>query len=262
MASEGTPPTLEERKRIERGYYDRKAAEAESVDLRLHGPAGVEPHLRAPYLEYQRVAQALAPSPGIVVDLGAGTGLHSLLVEGKGVTVLATDISAAALDVALVRARQLDRPLLAVVADGETLPFRDAVADVVTSAGVLYCMDLDRVIDEVLRILRPGGAWVFVDSYDHSPVYRINRFVGYLRGTRTRRAFTHIPNAASIAAIRARFADVTVHYFGVWTFLWPVLRRVLGGARAAALLGRLEPPRLLRRFAFKIVVVARARRSP
>jgi SAM-dependent methyltransferase len=60
------------------------------------------------------------------------------------------------------------------VGDAENLPFEDATFDVVYSWGVLlYCPDLRRALDEVNRVLRPGGEAILMLYHKYS-------FVGYM----------------------------------------------------------------------------------
>jgi SAM-dependent methyltransferase len=251
--------SLNERKQLERDYYDRGAKRVVTDDagLRLHGPAGIDEHLRAPYVEYQSAIERLSRPGALVLDLGAGTGANSFIAPRDAGPVLATDISASSLAIAKSRGEVLGRELLAFAGDAEQLPLRNHSVDICTSAGVLYCLDLPSVIAEVSRVLKSSGSWVMVDSFNHSPIYRLNRLVGYWSGRRTKRAYTSIPNEETLVLFRRRFADVSVSYFGVWSFLWPLLRRLLGRRRATIVLAALEPPNWLCRYAFKIVVVAR-----
>lgn len=50
-----------------------------------------------------------------------------------------------------------------VAATATALPFADATFDVAFSAygAVQFVADLDRLLDEVARVLRPGGRWCF-----------------------------------------------------------------------------------------------------
>lgn len=255
---------MEDRKRIEREHYDRQAAAggdpSSQEALDLHGPLAIEPHLRAPYLEFARAVEAAAPRRGVVVDIGAGTGIHSMLASRDGTTVMAADISTHSLAIARSRAKVAKKEIFPVVTDAERLPLAAASVDLVTSAGVLYCLDLKNAVTEFVRVLKPGGAWVFVDSYDHNIVYQANRVAGFLSGRRTKLAVTNIPDSAALDYIRSVFDDVSVSYYGVWTFVWPVARLVLGAARAANFLAAIEPPAMLKRYAFKIVVTARRTR--
>lgn len=250
---------MEQRKETERRQYDNQARPFVGRELPTRtGAAGVDISLRAPYLAFEAAVRRHATPGGVIVDLGAGTGTFSMVARGEGRTLVATDISRLALLVARRRAAEEDERLMLVCADAEHLPFRAGAVDLVTSAGALYCFDLGALKNEVRRVLRRDGAWVLVDSLNDSPLYRLNRAIGWFRGKRTTLAVRNVPSAAALEGMGSHFATVDVAYFGVLAFLLPVLRAVFGGERAGAIVdGADRRLRGLRRWAFKAVVVAK-----
>ena len=88
-----------------------------------------------------------------VLDLGSGTGRNLPLLP-RGTTAVGLDPSLDALRWARKRAPAV--PLVA--ARAEALPFRDGTFDTVLS-GLVFCSvgDVSRGLDEVKRVLRPGG---------------------------------------------------------------------------------------------------------
>jgi SAM-dependent methyltransferase len=250
---------MEERKRIERHRYDHEAAPLlESEPPRDFGADGVVPELRAPYAEFERQIAALAGPGAVVLDIGAGTGTFSLAARGEGRLLIATDISGTALLVAQRRARAAGLPLCLVCADGERLPFRDGAVDLVTSAGALYCFDLGALTNEVRRVLRPEGGWVIVDSLNENPLYRLNRFIGFLRRRRTALALHNVPTTASLRQLTRAFGAVDIRYHGVLAFLLPLLKPALGARQAGSIVHAADRwMGWFRRWAFKVVVVAR-----
>jgi ubiquinone/menaquinone biosynthesis C-methylase UbiE len=215
------------------------------------------PHLRAPYIEFERLVRGFGRPSAIVLDVGAGTGVHSFAAAGQGCSLIGADISLASLTHARARADALSVHLALLCADAEHLPIASASVDLVTTAGVLYCVDLAAFVREVQRVLKPGGSWIFVDSFDHNPVYRLNRFIGYLRGTRTRRALTNIPSEWTLEYLRQQFGEVRVSYHGIFSFLGPLMSQLVGVEAARRILDKLDhSARLFQRFAFKVVVVA------
>jgi arsenite methyltransferase len=114
--------------------------------------------------------------PGaVVVDLGCGAGTDLLIAaQMTGVTgrVIGVDMTASMLD----RAREsadamgLDDVELheALI---ESLPLADASVDVVISNGVIdLVLDKDAVLDEIDRVLRPGGRLQLADVVIHREV--------------------------------------------------------------------------------------------
>ncbi|MEM1276386.1 MAG: methyltransferase domain-containing protein [Pseudomonadota bacterium] len=101
------------------------------------------------------------------VDLACGTGLVTLPLAhavGRSGRVIATDISERMVDAVLAEAEDLDLPQIeAFRADAESLDvIPDASVDLVTCAlGLMYVADPLRAMQEVYRILKPGGRAVF-----------------------------------------------------------------------------------------------------
>ncbi len=104
-----------------------------------------------------RARGALVPPPATgasLLDVGCGGGLLSAHLP-PGYRHVGVDLSATALAVA--SAYGID-PVLADAAD---LPFADGSFDVVVAGEVLeHVTDLDAVVGEALRVLRPGGLFV------------------------------------------------------------------------------------------------------
>ncbi|MGE0370485.1 MAG: malonyl-ACP O-methyltransferase BioC [Gammaproteobacteria bacterium] len=105
--------------------------------------------------------------PAVVFDVGAGTGRLSaaLGLRYRAARVISFDLSPRMLRLARRRAgffNVLRRRRGFVCADAEHLPCADASADVVVSNLVLqWCNDIDGVLAEFRRVLRPGGVLMF-----------------------------------------------------------------------------------------------------
>ncbi|HVW20887.1 MAG TPA: methyltransferase domain-containing protein [Opitutaceae bacterium] len=243
----------------ERRRYNRRALGQHADRLGPDGALGVPEELRSPYLRYEELVGKWAGQPGKrLLDLCCGTGLHSLTAAHLGADVVGLDLAEESLALAKARAERARLPAQWVVGDIENLPFASASFDVVTSAGSMSYAEPHRLIQEITRVLKPSGTFIAVDSFDHNPIYRLNRFFGYLRGLRTFSTLRRMPNEATIGRLRMRFHDVKVEYFGIVAFLSPVLRGLVGSRRAAALIARGDHAFSgLRRHAFKVVVLAR-----
>lgn len=114
-----------------------------------------------------------------VLELGAGHGRDALYFATEGFTVHATDFSAAGLE-QLRRAAQArgtaERVTTTVHDVREALPLPDASVDAVF-AHMLLCMALSTeqihaIVDEIARVLRPGGAFVYTVRHTGDAHYR------------------------------------------------------------------------------------------
>lgn len=69
---------------------------------------------------------------------------------------------------------QQDSPVPTIQADGENLPFDDASFDIVLSDNVVdHARDPRRIIEEVVRVLKPGGLFYFT-VHVHHPIYHLS----------------------------------------------------------------------------------------
>ena len=239
---------------LERERYNARAArQISGPTLGPDGAAGVDPVLRRPYLVFEDLVRRHARPGTAVLDVCCGDGLHSLTAAQLGAEVTASDIAENNLAVAQQRAARAGVRLRTIVADAEHIPLPPQSFDMITCAGSLSYVDLDLFLHEVRRLLRPGGAFIFVDSLNHNPLYRLNRWRHYRRGHRSFSTLTRMPTLATLQRIRRDFPDLQVSYHGIFSFLAPLLR-LLGSSRAACWLDaadRLFP--WLHRYAFKVV---------
>ncbi|MDT3438658.1 methyltransferase domain-containing protein [Pseudofrankia sp. BMG5.37] len=101
-----------------------------------------------------------------VVEVGAGTGIATRCLLGRGARVVPLDIGAAM----LARLRERTPGIPAVLADAEALPLRAGVADLVCYAQAWHWVRVPAAAAEAARVLRPGGAlavwWNDVDAED------------------------------------------------------------------------------------------------
>ena len=93
-----------------------------------------------------------------VAAVGAGTGISSRALAGRGAHVVALDPSEGMLQVLSRRTSAIH----AVRARGEALPLRDGCLDLVAYAQSFHWTEPPRAVPEAARVLRPGGvlaAW-------------------------------------------------------------------------------------------------------
>lgn len=102
-------------------------------------------------------------SPQLILDAGVGTGeaVAPLLKRYKKSRMVALDLSERMLAKALGHGSLLRKPQL-VCADLEQLPFGDNSFDLIFSSLTLqWCNDLPATMQDLLRVLKPGGLLMF-----------------------------------------------------------------------------------------------------
>jgi SAM-dependent methyltransferase len=116
----------------------------------------------------QAILEMLGLSRGErVVDIGTGPGLLAEEMArrvGEGGAVLGVDSSDAMIEIAANRCRQLSQVRFEI-ADATSLPCEAATFDVAVSSQVLeYVPDVTVALDQLARVLRPGGRAIVVDT--------------------------------------------------------------------------------------------------
>lgn len=93
-----------------------------------------------------------------VLELASGTGILSSMLAGAGMSVTGIDLTFEYL-------RASRRKLHTEIAQGtaEILPYRSGSFDAVASSYLAKYVDVQIVVDECWRVLRPGGIAVFHD---------------------------------------------------------------------------------------------------
>jgi ubiquinone/menaquinone biosynthesis C-methylase UbiE len=113
---------------------------------------------------FEHVAGPTATPYPTSLELGCGTGFFTLNLKLAGILDQAwvTDLSPGMVQVAERNAASLGFEISGRVADAEQLPFDDDSFDLVIGHAVLHHIpDLDLTMREVLRVLKPGGRFVF-----------------------------------------------------------------------------------------------------
>ncbi|MBK1440219.1 class I SAM-dependent methyltransferase [Parapedobacter sp. ISTM3] len=96
----------------------------------------------------------------VVIDVGCGPGNINATLQEKPKILIGVDVASGSLDLA----RNLG--YTTVLADANNLPFKSAVADIVVlNATLHHCENMDAVLKEAARLVKPGGLLVT----DHDP---------------------------------------------------------------------------------------------
>lgn len=127
--------------KAEREFYDQLFADKPRNE-----------HITGGYEELYALAFATAPR-GMVLDLGCGTGAHSVRLARRGYQVVSVDLTYGGAHSAKERLAEIGKPAMCVVADAERLPFRTGAFDVVWAALLLHHFPrLDRLPSEIRRV--------------------------------------------------------------------------------------------------------------
>ena len=117
----------------------------------------------------QKVVDIVAKSnPNNILDIATGTGdLAINLSKTSAETIVGLDISDGMLQVGRKKIKEqgLSKKIEMVVGDSENLPFEDHSFDAITVAfGVRNFGNLEKGLSEILRVLKPGGIFVILET--------------------------------------------------------------------------------------------------
>jgi ubiquinone/menaquinone biosynthesis C-methylase UbiE len=108
-----------------------------------------------------------------VLDVGCGNGYVLSHYAKEGANVFGVDITQAGIHLCNKRFDYLDLKGDFRVADAQSLPFQNDTFDCVCSMGVLHHVpNTQKALDEIWRVLKPGGRLILMFYHSHSAKYQ------------------------------------------------------------------------------------------
>jgi ubiquinone/menaquinone biosynthesis C-methylase UbiE len=212
----------------------------------------IKDYINVPYQCYFSLIKKLKKTK--LLEICAGTGENTLRLIKMKFKVCATDISPKSVEV-MSQIYSKYKNFYSKIADMEKLPFKNESFDVICSAGGLSYGDNNRVMNEIYRVLKFGGAAVFVDSLNNNPIYRFNRYISYIKGNRSKSTLKRMPNIDLINKYIKKFGYGKINFFGSITWAFPLLKIVLSEKLITKFSNWVDQTVKVKKSAFKFVLI-------
>ena len=238
--------------------YDKKSqVELELINATGGSKTGLDAvplkHI-APFIDYYDVVKAKIYPGSKVLELGAGSGIHTGILVSRGAEVTAIDISEVSLNVCTLR---YGENVKTVCCDMRDLPFEASTFDFIVGCGILSYVDFDILLLQINKLLKPGGQIIFLDTLDGNPVYRLNRFLHYLKGQRSLSTLRRMPSTRTLEKFQNHFDDLQFKTYGSFLWLDNLLKIVKKDDSQVSLITKLDEKKYFARYAFKFLLTAK-----
>lgn len=175
----------------ERAYHDAEAASRAVTFAREPGRLRMRD---SDYLDHAVwIRPAIATLGDLrgrrVLDFGCGHGMAGVVMARRGAQVTACDLSPGYVREAAGRARANEAAIDFTVADGHQLPFATGCFDLIWGHAILHHLEIRRCVEELRRVLRPGGRLTLCEPWDGAWWVRAIR--RWRRHTADERALRH-----------------------------------------------------------------------
>lgn len=216
-------------------------------------------YLHKPYRLYMSYIEKAIYPQSQVLDLCCGTGEFSFqIAQFSPKSLLGVDFSAESIACAQEKLKLSGlKHIEFQVGDVEKMDLKPQSIDLICISGSLAYLQTDILLSKIRQWLKPNGHFIVVDTYGYNPLFNVKRWLNYLFKFTTRQTLLGIPKKPTIDTIQACFEEFEIQYSGVFAFIGPFLKPIIGEKKAAKLIDRLdELCPFLKHWAFKITFSA------
>ncbi len=155
----------------------------------------------------------------LILDYGCGIG-ESLkkVIDFKPKKIIGIDISEVSIQKAknIIDKSNINIELL--VDNCEKTKFENGTFDIVYGTGILHHLDMKTCIEEINRILKPGGKILFIEPLGTNPLINFYRKLT----PKSRSKDEHPLEKSDFDLIKGKFSNMKIKYYGLLTlFFFP-----------------------------------------
>ncbi len=184
-----------------------------------------------------------------VLDVGCGNGYVLSRYAREGAQVYGVDLTETGIVLCRRRFALSDLRGAFAVGSAEDLPYPDQTFDLVCSMGVLHhTPDTHKAVDEIFRVLKPGGRLIVMLYHRNSANFRVNLFLRRMIQFRSLQELVNEvdgrENPKGDAYSKEELSDLLKSFENLSIFAG-----FLRGAHLVPVIGRIIPSHLLEPFA-------------
>ena len=152
-----------------------------------------------------------------VLDYGCGVGPSIIEVSNyKPKKVFGVDISEISIEKAKDKTKYLGSMVELKVDNCEKTSFENNQFDLVYGHGILHHLEFSKCLDEILRILKPGGSLIFVEPLGTNPIINLYRKLT----PKSRSIDEHPFTERDLTMLKNKYKDVEIKYYGFLTLIF------------------------------------------
>ena len=152
-----------------------------------------------------------------ILDYGCGVGSFvKKVAEYNPEKITGIDISEVSIEKAKKNTRELKIKTEFKVENCEKTSFHDNSFDVVYGSGIIHHLQIEKSLDEILRILKPDGNLLFIEPLGTNPIINL-----YRKLTPKARSIDEHPLVKKdLDYIKKKFVDIKIKYYGFLTLVF------------------------------------------
>lgn len=206
---------MEERKRLEIEYYDKKAGEWLKKKKWDSDFEGFEPSILVSIKFCYNWLKEHCQNK-VILDYGCGNGIHAVpLAKMDAKKVIGIDLSEKSLEIARERAKRegLTEKVEFLKMDCEKMEFPAHYFDIIFDSGTLSSLCLNKALSELSRLLKPEGFLIGIETLGHNPITNLKRKLNKITGKRTDWATSHIFQMKDLKLAENYFNKIETKFF-------------------------------------------------
>ena len=192
-----------------------------------------------------------------ILDYGCGAG-NSLekVIHYKPKKITGIDISEVSIQKAKSKIASSQIAVELEVDNCEKTKFKNNRFDIIYGTGILHHLNLKACLDEIERILKPGGKFVFIEPLGTNPVINLYRKLT----PKSRSVDEHPLVNNDFKLIQNKFSKINIKYYGFLTLIFFPFYRSLKNSFIFKVLKNLDQYlfkiNFFKKFAWSVLIIA------